>query len=371
MNLEETHRKAIEIAETAFIKKSRGSTEEAIELFKEALSYEIQAAYMALDGQIGEPSQSILLKGAASLAINAKEYRQAEKLLGLALHGDPPDDIADEIRMLLEEVNFNHHLQLRGIELNSAELQMVIVGNGVGPGKAKANEVIHRVHTMDSLAIRTAERITGRPFRKTGKPAKMVEINTEPYMTVGRAASYAFTIQFGGEISQTQLDGFQPSIKVIDDVIENINLINKDDYVTLRRNISDESYFQNFISLTKELAPDGDDVKMVGLTITRKGETSSVQLRRIRKEIKLPRVLVPQLITTPISDFITLKGVLQDAFGKKGEISLQSDKKYTIKVPDGLIDIVKNYFMERVKVQGYLLNEKTIQLYDLEKDEEA
>jgi hypothetical protein len=45
------------------------------------------------------------LRIAAVLAIECNELRDAERLIGRALSGNPPDDIADELRdLLLEEI---------------------------------------------------------------------------------------------------------------------------------------------------------------------------------------------------------------------------------------------------------------------------
>ena len=88
MNSQDLHIKAISIADEAFIKKFSGQLDEAKLLFKEALHYEKEAALSAQRDKIGEPSISILLKSAASLAINCDEFREAEKLISIALYGD-------------------------------------------------------------------------------------------------------------------------------------------------------------------------------------------------------------------------------------------------------------------------------------------
>ena len=47
----------------------------------------------------------MLHRSAATLAVECGELRYAERLIGRALAGNPPEDIADELRdLLLEEV---------------------------------------------------------------------------------------------------------------------------------------------------------------------------------------------------------------------------------------------------------------------------
>ncbi|MCL4203791.1 MAG: hypothetical protein KJ000_14920 [Pirellulaceae bacterium] len=48
--------------------------------------------------------RSVLHRSAASLALNCEEYRLAEKLLAVGLAGDPPPEIAEEMRDLLEQI---------------------------------------------------------------------------------------------------------------------------------------------------------------------------------------------------------------------------------------------------------------------------
>ncbi|MEC4818413.1 MAG: hypothetical protein SAK29_34850 [Scytonema sp. PMC 1069.18] len=52
-----------------------------------------------------EPTRAVQGRSAATLAIECLELREAEKLIGRALAGNPPDDIANELRdLLLEEI---------------------------------------------------------------------------------------------------------------------------------------------------------------------------------------------------------------------------------------------------------------------------
>jgi tetratricopeptide (TPR) repeat protein len=110
MTVQELHIKAIELADNAFIFKFKGELENAIKLFSEAFQLERQAALLAKEQNIGEPTISVLLKSAASLAINANELNEAEKLICLALYGEPPHEIAEELRNLLEELYFQRNL---------------------------------------------------------------------------------------------------------------------------------------------------------------------------------------------------------------------------------------------------------------------
>jgi hypothetical protein len=106
MNIRELHSKAMELADMADLEKMRGNKAESDSLYEQSYSFESQAAMLAYENKTGEPSISVLLRSAASLAMSCKKFREAEKLIALALSGEPPLEIADELRELLENVNF-------------------------------------------------------------------------------------------------------------------------------------------------------------------------------------------------------------------------------------------------------------------------
>ena len=73
------------LAEAAIIARTQGDPATARRRFEEAFS-------------------------AGSLALNCQQYRIAEKLLAVGLAGEPPSEIADEIRDLLEQVYAHREL---------------------------------------------------------------------------------------------------------------------------------------------------------------------------------------------------------------------------------------------------------------------
>jgi hypothetical protein len=63
------------------------------------------AADLVADRQDLESTRAVLHRSAAVLALECSELREAERLIGRALAGNPPNDIADELRdLLLEEI---------------------------------------------------------------------------------------------------------------------------------------------------------------------------------------------------------------------------------------------------------------------------
>lgn len=373
MDIRELHNEAMHKAELGDMQKHQGNLDEARDLYAMAYELEKSVATAALENQLGEPTISILLKSTASLAMRCELYRDAEKLIGLALSGEPPIDIAEELRDMLETVNFRRHLDLKGIVLQEDEVQLVVAGRGVGYGYAKSEDVLGRVDTFQKLAIRTIERKAGRIFRKAGKiPAELKDV-CQSYITAPNAASMAFRMKFGS-LSNNTLSGFSSFEDVIEDINDNIELVGRGDLEALKRNITNDSYFNNFIGLTKQLAPDGDNINLFGITSISKGRERRVQLTSSKAEIS--SIIKQNDLIEVIDDWgehlletsrESISGILSaaDNLGKV-KISTSNGDRIQIVVPDGLSDIVKNYWEEEVTIVYKLHGIKKI-LLDIDK----
>ncbi|MGA9381769.1 MAG: hypothetical protein WBV73_23655 [Phormidium sp.] len=104
-DVETLHREAMELVDQAVLARQRGDAEAVIALSRAAFTKERAAADLVADRFDLEPTRSVLHRSAAVLAIECGELRDAERLIGRALAGNPPDDITDELRdLLLEEI---------------------------------------------------------------------------------------------------------------------------------------------------------------------------------------------------------------------------------------------------------------------------
>lgn len=367
--IKELHNKAMELADIAFVEKLNGRTEVEKELLKEAFYLEKEAAILSKEEKVGEPSISILLKSAASLALNCDELREAEQLVGLALSGEPHYEIAEELRNLLEEINFQRHLKLNGVSLSKEELQLVLSGPGIGYGMAKTDEVLNRINIFEKISIRTLERIFGIKFREKGSVSTIIKDILQSYVSAFRPASFAMTIRFGQPTDQMELPGFNKVHEIIDDIVENIRLVNEGEYEKLRKKINDEAYFKNFVGLSKELAPDGENINLVGITIYRDGKEIPTPFTRKRDDMKS---VISEIMEESFSDgskkIVELTGRLFAANDDKNNIrlSVEGRKKFTVIVPDGLGDIVKKYWGEQVRIKALEVKKNVVELIEID-----
>jgi hypothetical protein len=110
------HQKAMEFAEQAEVAKLRGGQIEQIQqLLRSAFEQESQAAALVVDVADAEPTRSVLHRSAAALAIDCGELQAAERLITTALAGDPPDEIALELKDLFVQINLPQYFERRGL----------------------------------------------------------------------------------------------------------------------------------------------------------------------------------------------------------------------------------------------------------------
>lgn len=210
----------------------------------------------------------------------------------MGLAGDPPLEICEELRDLLEAVHFSRHLSLRGLELDRIEFQMTLIGGAVGPGFIESSQFIRRAETIERMLVRTAERKHGLQFREGGAPNKEATRNCQVYLSLPRAASYAITVRLGRPRRQLALpfaEEIEPA-SVVDDVLGCLDDFGKGRVEELHAKIGDEAYFNNFTALATKLSPDGDKIKTVGFTSTKGDTQHEVALTSPPSELWKPRV---------------------------------------------------------------------------------
>lgn len=348
------HRNAMTLADEAHSAKLHGDISKATALLRKAFEKEREAASKMATRLNIEPTRSVLHRSAATLAIECGEHREAERLISTALSGQPPDEIADELRGLLEQVYFVRHLSLRGFALHPDEFQLSLAGNSVGSGITHTDEFVKRVTDLESLVYRTAERQARRAYRERGRRKASLQEELELYISVPRAASFAVSFKLGRS-EQLSIPGLDFPEAVIDELFECLRLFNSLDTERLHNRIRDEAYFRNFVGLVRRVAPDGDRIKLVGFTATRRNENVQVVLTTPRE-----RTTVLEQAPEPAmaKKILRVRGVLRYADSRKenqGIIQLleEGGKLHRIKVPAGMMsDIVRPLWDTEVLVTG-------------------
>ncbi len=201
--LDKFHDEAMDAAFHAELEKRQGNQERAKEFFAQALELELKA--IAEMSEPVEPTYSVLHRSAGWLALDCSNPRLAEQLASKALAGNPQSQIADELRDLLEQVNFYRHLLLKGVTLEETEIQMSLTGEAVGFGLVSQDDLIDRIDSSSKVLRRIAERRSNKPYRDRGRAGKTLEEDYQLYVSTPRAASFAMTLRVGRRTDQLLL----------------------------------------------------------------------------------------------------------------------------------------------------------------------
>ena len=365
--LDKLHDQAMEAAFLADLERRKGNERDAAKLFEKALDLERQA--IAEMTTPVEPTWSILHRSAGWLALDCNRPRQAEQLACIALTGDPPPEIADELRDLWAQANCYRHLELKGLALQDDELQFSISGQEIGAGMAEWGEVYERINSSSQLIYRTVERKQNRPFRERGSLPKEIRKNHSMLISVPRSGSFAVTLKFGS-LTEPHLPGILDTGAIIGEFMDLIEMVNKSLVSEIQERISDPTYLRNFFGLAKKIAPDGERVRQVGFTAIRSGTERSVELTTPTADF--PELPFTEQSPDVKSEPIEIRGVLQyaDAIRKNKIKVVDGRRTQHVEVPEGMMnDIVRPMWNFRVVINATRTGD-TITLRDIRPDDQ-
>jgi predicted dinucleotide-binding enzyme len=124
--IQELHQQAMDLAEMVQVAKLRGNHTQAEQLSRQALEKELRAAELVASDLEAEPTRSVLHRSAATLAIDCGEIHTAERLIAIALSGNPPQEIAEELKDLFVQINLQKYFERRGIAFDEVKLQCLM-----------------------------------------------------------------------------------------------------------------------------------------------------------------------------------------------------------------------------------------------------
>ncbi|MEH1826586.1 MAG: hypothetical protein V7L22_14660 [Nostoc sp.] len=126
--IQELHQQAMDLAGMALVAKLRGGLNSASQLSREAFEKERLAAELITGDLEAEPTRSVLHCSAATLAVECGEIHTAERLIAIALSGNPPTEIAEELKDLFVQINIDKYFARRSIAFDEAKLQSLLNG---------------------------------------------------------------------------------------------------------------------------------------------------------------------------------------------------------------------------------------------------
>ena len=344
------------LADEAAQARRASDLELADQLTREAFNKEAAAAAALEHDLKSEPWRATLHRSAAVLAVECNEFRAAEKLVGRALAGEPPAEIAEELRELWDDIRFRLHLESRKIELASDKLHLMIKGPATGNGLVSEHAVRDRIKSLESLVFRTAERKRKRPYRDRGRITRAIRREFQLFLSKPEPPGYSVTIALGSQSGQLALPGssaldFGP--EVLDELMDCLELFDRSDVSLLEKRIPDEAYYRNFVSLASKIAPDREEVMNVTVMVTRGQEQRIVALENPPPHLLNESPLVE-------ADKITIRGVprFKDFDSeRKGELQIENpigEVVRVVRIPEGqLSDIVRPMLDQEIEITAY------------------
>lgn len=364
----ELHNKAMEFAQLALLSRHNGDYDNSISFAQQAFEYEQEAAELVPKEKSSEPTRSILYRSAASLAFQAKQLARAQRLIIEGLSGFPPPQIELELNNLYDQVRFEKEIALNNRKIEDEELQLTIRGGAVGVGIVPFYEFMKRINNTKALIDRTIQRLSGSKYQGRGNVPKSLK----PYeylLAAPREGSFIISLKLQLSLGQTKPIFFSTS-NVINEVLEGIQYVNDANEEALRELTKSESYYQHFISMTRDMAPDGQKISFVGFT----SDSMSVSLSKKRSDIEPVAKLEHEELQVELQP-ITVEGLLDYATSRTqneemGLTSLDNSNQYTIKVTEGMEELVRTYYKQIIIVTGLLNpNNNVIYLSKLEPSE--
>lgn len=103
--IEALHREAMENVDLALIARSQGNESAAVRHFSKAFELESNAVELAICERVGEPTTSVLIRSAATLALDSENVAAADQMLGRAFQRKIAEEIKSELLELRVRVD--------------------------------------------------------------------------------------------------------------------------------------------------------------------------------------------------------------------------------------------------------------------------
>ncbi len=249
---------------------------------------------------------------------------------------------------------------------------MSLAGQEVGFGMVQGREFLQRMDFASKIFYRIVERRRGEDFRTCGRRKNAVKEDGEIFLSVPRAASFAVTLKLGRPAEQTRLPGFSDTTEVLDEFMTLMDSFSHGDFGRIAKVIPGVHYRKNFVQLAKKIAPDGENVTVVGFTTMQKGNERIVAVSRRRKDIVIPKTVTAN--AGPRPKMVSVRGILHFADAtdaSSGRIKIvdeQAGRTHAVDVPEEMMnDIVKPLWGCYVVIKG-TKSGRTIKLEEIEED---
>lgn len=345
-SVRELHEKAMVAVQNAIVEKEAGNITLSKKLYQDAFELEKKAAHKLPKEQKSEPTRSIIFRSAASLAFQAGRFQESTQMIGEALSGYPNKRTFNELNILNEEVKLAIYNEENHYETSPDQFIFHLTGNAVSYGSIYYKEFLDRIDALQKLLRKTGSRLIDIPF--SSKKEFLVPSFHSP-----KSGSFSMKISLTIKHEDSgQTDLVSCPTNVINEFIDCVRLAQENNDTELFERIEQESYLDHFLTQLKKIAPDGDRITSVDFILN----DGMVSLKRLSKTIPIGRAIVPDEIGEIVLEDINITGILDYASSRSGGdtigITDNDNKRYDIKIKEGIEDYVRSYYKKHVCVEG-------------------
>lgn len=350
------HDVAMELADKAYFARRDGDSEAFLKFTHESYLNEAKAAEILRQ----DPSHhmyAILHRSAATLAYRCGEYRAAENLILQGLEPRPNDRLRHELYDLLRKVLLHESRGYAYPPLVENEIVVTLTGAEADNGELEAESNATIITDYKHL-LRTFTGVVRKfPFHELRK----FDENYRVLTAVPAKGSFRISMKLI-EVGQLSFSFLEDVENVFDKVIESLDSLRSGDISALEESLGDEDYYNHFMKLARNLAPDGEQVNAYSIEANIKGTPKSVVFDRTADEIdniySPPEKDTLEEVYQISSEIVTLRGTVWAADGKKesDQVEFYEDngKKWSVTVPDKLgEDVVRPHFELRAEIKAH------------------
>lgn len=255
----EHHSRSEELAGEGDLLNLRGEREQAQAAYRRAADLERLAIRDLEPGKL--KTWTITAVSAASLFFMANDYATAERLAHTYLSDERLLPFGhDDLKELLQTMWDEQAKQEEGTSLEDGDIQVTIRGSRVFRGAAPFDLVDGSSKRLVALFHRVAEHELGLPYRYRGPAPKNITQEYQPWILQSAPGSYRFGVTLKGptQLRMPLLDEPRPDPgHVVTRALDIVAAGLATPEGTLLKLVSDAHYRRCFLTLARDLSPNG------------------------------------------------------------------------------------------------------------------
>lgn len=333
-----------------------------IAALREAFKLQRQAALFLRDHLDAEPTRAVLFRSAGSLAMRLGEWRMAERLAAEGLAGDPHPTFAEDLRQLLQTIEYRRRLAQRNLSVQTASLLVSfdkgdqVSGPRIKPSLRSKRSLAIEAMMLDMIWYLNRPTEGARPKHLPTDLRLVYELNE-----IDRSNGLcAVEMELACKTPNVLFPELQesPAQAIVDAVYKAMAWIQDDgtQHAAVFGGRPDRAL--QFAARARDFMPDGQHVSQMTvskngyeqLIVNRKAGTISLQDLRHRLQPELYEDRSISITTQGIltrGDIGKQEIVVQSSPGLKAHPELESKKN--VKVDKNLEGIVREYFGQEVE----------------------